>query len=215
MNPKENPTADHQWLDALLARNAAFCARVDARDLPVTRTPGHVGLITCMDPRVNLEALGVEPFDSRGGSKSDVRVIRTIGAIPEDRSLIVGIHLAGISELAIIMHTDCGNCLAKQRIAAISESLTNRLHPKALADLKARVGEPWPASLVEYLKAFDDPREAVEREVASLPTKRDCPAHRHHPWARLHARDRSARGSRQRIHGASLGGTPYKTSLDR
>jgi carbonic anhydrase len=121
-----------------------------------------------MDPRVNLEALGVEPFDARGGSKSDVRVIRTIGAIAEDRSLIVGIHLAGISEFAIIMHTDCGNCLAKQRITAISESLTNRLDPQAFADLKARVGEPWPASLVEYLRAFDDPREAVEREVASL-----------------------------------------------
>jgi carbonic anhydrase len=160
--------ADHQWMNTLLARNAAFRTRVEAQDLPVARTRGRVCLITCMDPRVNLEALGVEPFDARGGTKSDVRIIRTIGAIPEDRSLIVGIHLAGISEFAIVMHTDCGDCLAKQRITTINESLTNRLDPKALADLKARVGERWPASLVEYLRAFDDPREAVVREVASL-----------------------------------------------
>lgn len=160
--------ADHQWINTLLARNADFRTRVKAEDLPVARTPGRVCLITCMDPRVNLEALGVESFDARGGNKSDVRIIRTIGAIAEDRSLIVGIHLAGIRELAIVMHTDCGNCLAKQRITTISESLTKRLDPEALAQLKARVGEPWPASLAEYLRAFDDPREAIEREVASL-----------------------------------------------
>ena len=69
-----------------------------------------------MDPRINLNACGIEPFAPDGAGLSEVRVIRTIGGMAEDRSLIVGIHLAGIREIAFVMHTDCGNCLAKAEV---------------------------------------------------------------------------------------------------
>ena len=167
--------ADQQWLDILLSRNATFRKQIDPKVLPVARTPGRVGLITCFDPRVNLDALGIEPFDQNGGGKSDVRVIRTIGAMAENRSLIVGIHLAGIREFAVVMHTDCGNCLAKQRINKITDSLEGSMDMEEYRHFRAKVGEPWPASLVDYLKAFDDPKEAVKREVASIRAKTIVP----------------------------------------
>jgi carbonic anhydrase len=168
--------ADDSWLGTLLSRNAAFVNGIEANNLPVTRTPGRTALITCMDPRINLDALGVEPFDANGGGRSDVRVIRTIGAVAEDRSLIVGIHLAGIKELAIVMHTDCGNCLAKQRIDKIASSLEATMSGGEFQSLRAHVGVPWPQKLAEYLKAFDDPREAVRREVAAIRTKPIVPS---------------------------------------
>lgn len=160
--------SDSRWLDTLLARNSAFRARINPASLPVARTPGRVGLITCMDPRINLEGIGIDPFRPGGECDSDVRVIRTIGGIPEDRSLIVGIHLAGIREFAIVMHTDCGNCLAKQRISVIAENLQRNLSAPAYHHLRDRIGEPWPDSLIEYLRAFDEPTKAVVRAATEL-----------------------------------------------
>lgn len=160
-----------RWLDSLVERNRSFAARADKDSLPVARTPGRVALITCMDPRVNPEALGIDPFGSSGQGTSDVRVIRTIGGMAEDRSLIIGIHLAGIKEFAVVMHTDCGNCLAKQRIDKIADSLQATMSPKDFGSFRDRLGAEWPASLIHHLKAFEDPRDAVQQEIASIRNK--------------------------------------------
>ena len=71
--------SDSRWLDTLLARNSAFRARITPTKLPVTRTPGKVGLITCMDPRINPEGIGVEPFRPGGECESDVRISSVAG----------------------------------------------------------------------------------------------------------------------------------------
>ncbi len=168
-------TVESRWLDNLVERNKAFTARVDENSLPVARTPGRAALITCMDPRVNPEALGIDPFGSRGQGSSDVRIIRTIGGMAEDRSLIVGIHLAGIKEFAVVMHTDCGNCLAKQRIDKIADGLQATMAPEDFESFRDRLGDAWPASLTRYLKAFDDPREAVRQEVEAIRDNRFVP----------------------------------------
>ncbi len=170
------PTSNDPWLSTLLARNAAFRAKADPARLPVARRPGRFGLVTCMDPRLNPAVLGLDGFGPDGAGGGDVRVIRTIGGMADDRSLIVCIHLAGIREFAFITHTDCGNCLAKARIDAISDSLRATMSAddhKAFADA---IGGDDPARLVAHLKAFDDPRVAVEQEIDSVRRKPFVPA---------------------------------------
>lgn len=162
---------DERWLNQLLHRNQAFRAGIDVDSLPVTRTPGSCGLVTCMDPRVNLDALGIEPFGTDGSGTSDVRVIRTIGGMAEDRSLVIGIHLAGIREMAFVMHTDCGCSLAKAKINVIAENLTGNLPSADLDAFRNSVGEPFVDNLISYLKAFDDPYDAVRREVETVRAK--------------------------------------------
>ena len=166
---------EERWLAQLLSRNHAYRDSLDPQELPVARTAGRFGLITCMDPRINPAALGITSFTAGGAGTSSVRIIRTIGAMAEDRSLIVGIHLAGIREFAIVMHTDCGNCLAKAKIATIADSLRETMAPQAHAAFRERLGEPHHQGLLNYLKAFDDPYQAVVQEVAAVRAKAFVP----------------------------------------
>ena len=156
------------WLDSVLESNGAFRDRVEADQLPVERKPWPYAIITCMDPRVNLEAVGLPPFLSSGEVQSHARVIRTLGGIAEERSLAVGIHLAGFKEIAIVMHTDCGCSLAYSRIDNIIENLEKALDPAEMAEFKKTVGEPFREGLLGWLKAFQDVREAVKTEVTRV-----------------------------------------------
>jgi carbonic anhydrase len=97
-------TQQTTWIDDILAANSAFRERIVPDQLPTTRTPGPA-VITCMDPRVNLEAIGIPGFAKDGSNSSPVRVIRTLGAMADNRSLIVGIFLAGFREIVVLMHT--------------------------------------------------------------------------------------------------------------
>ncbi len=161
-------THKSRWLDTLLTANAEFRARIDPAKLPTQRTPGTVAVITCMDPRVNLEAIGIPQFAPNGEEHSAVRVIRTIGAMAEERSLIVGIFLAGIHEIAVLMHTDCGCCAAFAKIDTIVERMHQNVDASRLQPFKAEIGEPFAERLRVWLKAFSDPRQAVLREVEAI-----------------------------------------------
>ena len=160
--------AQPQWLDTALRENAKFRARVHRDKLPVQRTPGTLAVITCMDPRVNLEGVGIPQFTNQGEGRSSVRIIRSIGAGAEARSLVIGIFLAGIREVAVLMHTDCGCCLAYSRIDTIIENMQRNLRAAQLAEVKRMIGEPFREKLRDWLKAFQDPREAARAEVASI-----------------------------------------------
>src|SRR5215218_9604208 len=70
-------TGETRWLDRMVDENRRFRARIRADALPVKRTPGSVGVITCMDPRVNLEAIGIPQFGANGESASPVRIVRS------------------------------------------------------------------------------------------------------------------------------------------
>jgi carbonic anhydrase len=161
-------TKETSWLDHIIDENQRFRARIRPAALPVNRSPGSVGVITCIDPRVNLEAIGIPQFGPTSESDSPVRIVRSIGAMPEGRSLVIGMFLAGIREFAVLMHTDCGCCLAFTKIDTIIENLRKRLSRPKLAQFQAEVGEPFRDNLIKWLKAFEDPREAVSREIAAL-----------------------------------------------
>ena len=156
-----------QWLEQILAANNDFRARIERDALPVARAPGQA-VITCMDPRVNLEAIGIPGFSNTGAGSSSVRIIRTIGAMADHRSLVVGLFLAGIREIVVLMHTDCGCCLAYSRIDAMVENMRARLSPAAFETFKAEIGEPFTDHLRAYLKAFEDPYVAVRKEIESI-----------------------------------------------
>lgn len=170
------PEPEDRWLDHIEERNQAFRAGILPDKLPVGRSPGRFALVTCMDPRINPDALGIAPFGADGSGASSVRVIRTIGGMADDRSLIVAIHLAGIREIAFITHTDCGNSLAKAKIETIVESLRASLDKEAYRSFVAQIGEPFPDTLVSYLKAFDDPRRAVRQEIEAVRRKPFVPS---------------------------------------
>lgn len=157
-----------RWLDIIQFENTQFRGRIHSDKLPVQRTPSSVGVITCMDPRVNLAAIGIPCFTETGENGSSVRVMRTIGAMAEPRSLIIGIFLAGIRELAIVMHTDCGCCLAFSKIDLIVSNLQNNLASAQLREFKNTIGEPFRENLRVWLKAFEDPRVAVRQEIAAI-----------------------------------------------
>ena len=136
--------------------------------MPVKRQPGPYAIVTCMDPRINLEAAGIRPFSPEGALQSQVRIIRTLGGMGDNRTLAVGIHLAGFKEVAVIMHTDCGCSLAYQKIDTIIENMEKALPATKWDAVKTLIGEPLRDNLIEWLHAFQDPHQAVEKEVAAI-----------------------------------------------
>lgn len=158
----------NNWLETIVHENERFRQRVSLDNLPVQRTPGSLAVITCMDPRVNLEAIGIPRFTSQGEGKSSVRIIRTIGAMAEPRSLVIGNFLAGIREVVVLMHSDCGCCLAFSKVDTIIENMNKELSASQLQEFKTEIGEPFRENLIDWLKVFEDPREAVKKEIDSI-----------------------------------------------
>ncbi len=157
-----------KWLSEICKANDQFQQRIAPAAMPVKRKPCPYAIVTCMDPRINLQAAGIRPFSPEGELQSQVRIIRTLGGMGDRRSLAVGIHLAGFKEVAVIMHTDCGCSLAYQKIDTIIENMETTLPASKLAAIQALVGEPFRAKLIEWLGAFQDPHQAVEDEVAAI-----------------------------------------------
>lgn len=153
------------WLEEICSANNEFKKRISLDKLPVQRKPCSYAVITCMDPRVNLEAIGIPQFDKVGAGHSQVRIIRTIGARHEQRSLVIGCHLAGIKEVTVLMHTDCGCCLAHQKIDTIIDNMSKNLGTDKFTQMSQKLGEPFTPRLSDWLKTFDDPRTAVCQEV--------------------------------------------------
>ncbi len=163
---------EKRWLDEIVEANETFRGRVDIERLPTAGEPCPYAVVTCMDPRVNLAAVGVPPFKANRESQSQIKVIRTLGGMADKRSLVVGIHLAGFKEVAIIMHTDCGCSVAYSKIDVLIENMKTNLSPERWLKVKAQIGEPFSEELVRWLRAFQDPREAVKKEVETV---KSCP----------------------------------------
>lgn len=163
--------SQQNWIEDIQSANLAFKSRIDKDKLPVAREKG-AAVITCMDPRVNLEAIGIPSFSEKGEGYSSVRIIRTLGAMGDYRSLIVGIYLAGISEIVIMMHTDCGCCLAHSKIDVIIENMQSQLPEQSFDAFEAEIGDPIADNLRTYLKTFDNPYDAVVAEIDRI---RDLP----------------------------------------
>ncbi len=61
---------NNRWIESILLENERFRKRISPDKLPVQRTPGSLAVITCMDPRVNLEAIGIPGFTQQGSKSS-------------------------------------------------------------------------------------------------------------------------------------------------
>ena len=156
------------WLDDIGTANTKFRRSIEVDLLPIERKSCPYAVITCMDPRVNLESIGVSCFSPSDESNSQVRVIRTIGAIHEDRSTVIGIHMAGFKEIAVLMHTDCGCCLAHNKVDVIKSNMEQSLSGCDLKKVQDIVGLPLDENLRPWLQTFEDPRKAVRREVSAI-----------------------------------------------
>ena len=156
------------WLKEICEANDRFKEQIDIDILSLERQSCPYAIITCMDPRVNLESVGIQPFTPNGKLRSQIRVIRTIGGMHEIRSLAVGIHLAGFKEIAVIMHTDCGCSLAYHNIDKVIENMEVNLGQVKLKGVKNIIEEPFRENLLEWLHAFQNPREAVKKEVVDI-----------------------------------------------
>lgn len=102
----------------------------------------HLAILTCMDTRLSLHALGLEP--------QDAHMIRNAGGIVTDdalRSLLISHYLLETNEVMVINHTDCGLMKATEeelhekieRAAGLPPSSPVRFH--AFRDVEANVRE--------------------------------------------------------------------------
>jgi carbonic anhydrase len=114
----------------------------------VSPRPGkHLAIITCMDTRISLAALGLEP--------QDAHMIRNAGGIVTDdalRSLLVSHYMLGTNEVMVINHTDCGLMKASEE----------EMHDK----VERAAGLP-PSSPVRFY-AFQDVEANVREQLAKL-----------------------------------------------
>ena len=113
----------------------------------------HLAILTCMDTRLGLHALGLEP--------QDAHMIRNAGGIVTDdalRSLLVSHYFLGTKEVMIINHTDCGMMKASEE----------EMH----AHIERTAG--LPANTPLKFHAFKDVEKNVREQMARL---------RSHSWA--------------------------------
>lgn len=151
------------WQENLDPINRAFVESVDGDRLP-KRQPGSRAVFTCMDPRVNLAAVGISAHDPNGESESTVRIVRTLGGRIDDRSLFAAIYLAGAHDILILTHTDCGATLAHESVRRMLQSLVDRTEPAMSAAFLSSVGT-GDNELRKWLRTFTDPSDAAIHEV--------------------------------------------------
>lgn len=114
----------------------------------------HLAILTCMDTRLGLHALGLEP--------QDAHMIRNAGGIVTDdalRSLLISHYLLGTNEVMVINHTDCG----------LMKATEEELHEH----IERAAGLP-PSSPLKF-HAFKDVEKNVREQVQKLES---------HSWVR-------------------------------
>ena len=163
-------TSTQTWLQQIEQANTEFISANPSTgqlaDLPKR------AIITCMDPRINLSAMGIQEYDSNNSLTPSAMVIRTLGGLPEYRAMVVNLFQLGIREMALMLHTDCGCCFAHNHIDLIIENMQDTLSAEKFTTFKTEIGEPFPDKLQNHLRTFPDPRAAIHDElryIRSLP----------------------------------------------
>jgi carbonic anhydrase len=164
-------------VEKILAHNRAFVAKEEYSQYDTSRYPGKkLAVISCMDTRL------VELLPAAMGLKNgDVKLIKNAGGIVTDpfgsvmRSLLVGVHLLHVQEIAVVGHYDCGmkGLDPKQMIEKMLERGIKR---EEIDRLKYCGFDPE-----SWLKGFDDDEEAVRATVAVIRNHplmpKDVPVH--------------------------------------
>jgi carbonic anhydrase len=135
-------------LEDLLEANSRYAEGFALAGLPSRASKG-IGILTCIDTRIEpLQMLGLQP--------GDAKILRNAGArVTPDvlRSLALATHFLGVTEIAIVQHTDCA--LGRRSGADVSAGLRE-------AGVRAEDVED-----VEWL-AMPDPDAALENDVKAL-----------------------------------------------
>jgi carbonic anhydrase len=136
--------------DELLQANVGYADEFSLQGIAPVAARGF-GLVTCMDSRI-------EPLTMLGLRPGDAKIMRNAGArVTPDvlRSLILATHFLGVTEIAVMQHTNCA--LADQSDADVRA----RLHAEGTDGV-----DTW-----EFL-AMPDPDGALRDDVARV---RTCP----------------------------------------
>src|ERR1700730_11036915 len=138
-------------IDEVLQANEIYARTHELRRL-TPRPERRLAVLTCMDTRLSIRALGLKT--------GDAHIIRNAGGIvTEDslRSLVVSHYLLGTEEFMVINHTDCG------LMQTTEEDLRTRIQNRAGTAAVA------PA----FFYAFANIEENVRHQLQKL---------RSHPW---------------------------------
>jgi len=155
-----------RWLDEILEKNEVYASKPDFLRQPTTSLPGPMALVTCMDPRVNLEAVGARP--KKEGEQVE-RVILTRGGVPDMASLFVLLYVGNMKEFAFMTHTDCGLTKIQKDPGRAVARMKERLGEEGFKRAKALMGgEPLEKKILNWLDTFEDPREEVKRRVENF-----------------------------------------------
>jgi len=155
-----------RWLDEILEKNEVYASKPDFLRQPTTSLPGQMALVTCMDPRVNLEAVGARP--KKEGEQVE-RVILTRGGVPDMASLFVLLYVGNMKEFAFMTHTDCGLTKIQKDPGRAVARMKERLGEEGFKRAKALMGgEPLEKKILNWLDTFEDPREEVKRRVENF-----------------------------------------------
>ncbi len=146
---------NHDAIEKVLAHNQEFARNYDGALSPEPQL--RLVVITCMDTRITLAALGLKP--------QDAHFIRNAGGIVTDdvlRSLLISHYFLGTNQVMVINHTDCGLMKASEdemhrhieRQTSVASSSPIRFH--AFSDVEKNVREQ-----MEKLNAHNWVREAL------------------------------------------------------
>jgi carbonic anhydrase len=135
-------------IDEVLVANEIYSHTHELRRL-TPRPERKLAIVTCMDTRLSIRALGLKT--------GDAHIIRNAGGIVTDdvvRSLVVSHYLLGTEEIMVINHTDCG------LMHSTEHDLRTRIQNRTGADVVA------PA----FFYAFQDLEENVRNQLQKLHT---------------------------------------------
>jgi carbonic anhydrase len=140
-------------IDDVLSANAHAALSYEPNKVS-PRPSKHLAILTCMDTRITLAAMGL--------LQQDAHMIRNAGGIVTDdalRSLLVSHYMLGTNEVMVINHTDCGMMKASEE----------EMHDK----IERAAGLP-PSSPVRFY-AFQDVEANVREQMKNLES---------HSWVR-------------------------------
>jgi carbonic anhydrase len=145
-------------VQTLLEGNRRFVdSEWDPQDVSITGPPGlRLAVVACMDTRHNVEKV-------LGLKHGDAKIIRNAGNLLDDgtlRSLVVAVHLVGVTRIAILGHTRCAMATVGKGEFRIAKSIA--------ASTDIPLHEAMQPDFQRWLGGFDDPEQNVRRSVELL-----------------------------------------------
>jgi carbonic anhydrase len=156
------------WLSEIAGANAAFRERIDLQALPDSG-PNQRLVITCMDSRINLEAIGIGAALPHGETQSRVGVIRTAGARIDRRSLFMALYWANVTEIIVLGHTNCAVQAAHQSVPVMSDRMRDRVPGSEIAKFRDEIGATND-DLRQWMRTFKGLDQGVIDEVEYIKT---------------------------------------------